>query len=73
MYYIVHGCASLKYEIGSEKQGHEFFVIPEMNKNFILCTDWLKQFGVCIYFDLGSIRIGKSYVKMEDIHISSFA
>ena len=70
----VDGCASLKYEIGREKQEHEFFVVPEMNRNIILGRDWLKQFGVCMYYDLGCIRIGKLYVKMEeDIHISSLA
>ena len=26
----VDGCASLKYEIGREKQEHKFFVVPEM-------------------------------------------
>ena len=36
----------------------------EMNRNIILVKNWLKQFGVCMYYDLGYIRIGKSYVKM---------
>ena len=63
---------SLKSENGSEKKEHEFFVVPEINRNIILGRDWLKQFGVFMYYDLGCIRIGKSYVKMEeDIHISS--
>ena len=45
-----------------------------MNTNIILGRDWLKQFGVHMYYDLGCIRIGKSYVKMkEDTHISSLA
>ena len=45
-----------------------------MNRNIILDRDWLKQFDVCMYYDLDCIRIGKSYVKMEeDIHISSLA
>ena len=61
-------------EIGREKQEHEFFVVLEMNRNIIFCRDWLKQFGVRMYYDLGYISIGKSYVKMEeDIHISSLA
>ena len=65
----VDGCASLKYEIGREKEEHEFFVVPEMNRNIILGRDWLKQFGVCMYY-LGCIKIGKLYVKMEEeIHI----
>ena len=31
----VDGCASLKYEIGREKQEHEFFVVWEMNRNIL--------------------------------------
>ena len=45
------GCASLKYEIGGEKQEHEFFVVPEINRNIILGRGWLKQFGVHMYYD----------------------
>ena len=60
--------------MGREKQEQEFFVVPEMNKNIILDRDWLEHFGVCVYYDLGCIRICKSYVKIEeDIHISSLA
>ena len=45
-----------------------------MKRNITLGRDWLKQFGVCMYYDVGHIRSGKSYVKMEeDIHISSLA
>ena len=45
------------------------FVVPEMNRNIILGRDWLKQFSICMYYDLGCIIIGKSDVKMEeDIH-----
>ena len=45
-----------------------------MNRNITLGRDWLEQFDVNMYYDLGCIRIGKSYVKMEqDIHISSLA
>ena len=51
----------------------KFFVVPEMNRN-ILGRDRFKQFGVNMYYDLGFIRTGKSYVKMEeDTHISSLA
>ena len=28
----VDRCTSLKYEIGREKQEHEFFVVPELNR-----------------------------------------
>ena len=27
-----------------KKQEHEFFVVPDMNRNIILGRDWLKQF-----------------------------
>ena len=70
----VDGCASLKYETGREKQEHEFFVVPGMNRKIIFGRDWLKQFGVCMYYDWVCIRIGKPQVKMEDdMHISSLA
>ena len=43
-----------------------------MNRNIILGREWFKQFGVCMYYDLGCIRIGKSHVEMnEDIQIYS--
>ena len=38
----VDGYASLKCEIGREKQEHEFFVVPQMNRNILLGRDWLK-------------------------------
>jgi hypothetical protein len=39
----------------------------------ILGREWLKQNGVRLYFDLGYLRIDKTYVRLEeDIHISSF-
>ena len=64
----------LKYEIGREKQEHEFFVVSEMNRSIILGCDWLRHFGVQMYYDLGCIRVGKSYIKMEeDMHVSSIA
>ena len=44
-----------------------------LNRNFILGMDLLKDNGdIRIYFDLGMLRIGKTYVKLqEDCHISS--
>ena len=68
----VDGCTLLKYKIDKEKQEHEFFNVPQMNRNIVLGRDWLKRFGVCMYYDLGCIRVGKSYIKLEeDLHISS--
>ena len=67
-------CALLIYEIVNDKEEHEYFVVPEMKRNIILVRDWLKQFVVGMYCDLGCIQIGKSYVKMEEgMHISSLA
>ena len=68
------GCALIEYEIGNDKQEHEFFIVLQMNGNIILGRDCLKQFGVHMYYDLGCIRVGKSYIKLEeDVHISSIA
>ena len=70
----VDGCALIEYEIRMEKQEHEFFIVLQMNKNIILNRDQLKQFGAHMYYDLGCIRVGKSYIKLEkDFHISSIA
>ena len=45
-----------------------------MNRNILLGRDQLKLVGVQMYYDVGCIRIGKSYVKIEeDINISSLA
>ena len=68
------GCALIEYKIGKEKQEHEFFIVPLMNRNIILGRDWFKQFGVHIFYDLGCISVGKSYIILEeDLHISSIA
>ena len=49
-----------------------FCVTDGLNRNFILGMDWLKERGVRIYFDLGMLSTGKTYVKLqEDCHISS--
>ena len=73
-YIDVDGWTSIEYEIGKEKQKYEFFIVPQMNRNIILGRDWLKQFGVCMYYDLECIRVGKSYIKLEDdLYISSIA
>ena len=55
------GCALIGYEIGKEKHEHEFFIVPQMNRNIILGRDWLKQFGMHMYHDIGCIGVGKSY------------
>ena len=68
------GCALIEYETGEGKQEHEFFIVPQMNRNIILGRDWLKQFCVHMYCDPGCIGVSKSYIKLEeDLHISSIA
>ena len=50
----------------------KFYVTDGLNRNFILGRDWLKQNGIRMYFDLGMLRIGRTYVKFEeDCHIAS--
>ena len=68
------GCALIEYEIGKEKQEHEFFIVPQRNGNIVLGRVCLKQFDVHMYYDLGCIKAGKSYIKHEeDLHIFSIA
>ena len=69
----IDGCIDLTFSVGGTEIKQNFYVVREMNRNLILGTDWLRQHGVRIYFDLGCIRIGdKNYVNLEeDIHIAS--
>ena len=51
---------------------HKFYVSDGLNRNFILGRDWLQANGVRLYFDLGCMRIGNTYVSLEnDIHVNS--
>lgn len=68
----VIGSVKIPFRIGGLNVEHTFFVVPNLNSNFILGRDWLTTNGVRIYFDLGCIRIRKTYIPLqEDIHISS--
>ena len=68
----VLGRTTLYFSINGLKMSQNFYVVDTLNKNFILGRDWLKEYGVRLYFDLGMLRIGKTYVKLDDdIHISS--
>ena len=50
----------------------KFYVTDGLNRKFILGRDWLKQNGVRMYFDLGMLRIGRTYAEFEeDCHITS--
>jgi len=68
----VEGSAEIEFKFGKQSLKHKFYIIDGINRNIILGRDWLKQNGVRIYFDLGYLRVGKTYVRLEeDIHISS--
>ena len=70
----VDGCVPSKYEVAREKEEHEFFILPEINGNNILGRNWFTQFDILKYYDLGYMRVGKSYIKFkEDINSSSIA
>ena len=50
----------------------KFYVTDGLNWNFFLGRDWLEQNGVRVYFDLGMLGIGRTYVKFEEeCHIGS--
>ena len=51
---------------------HKIYVVEDVNRSFILGRDWLVKNRVRLYFDLGRLRIGKTFVPMvEAIHIPS--
>lgn len=68
----VIGSADISFQITHLTLRHKFYVVDGMNRNCILGLDFLKQNGVRMYFDLACMRIGKTYVQLEeDIHIAS--
>ena len=68
----IEGCANISFKMGNLTLTHKFYVVNNMNRNMILGREWLKQNGVRLYFDLGYLRIGKTYVRLEeDIYVSS--
>ena len=68
----VRGQIKLEFSIGGKKLSHDFIVVRDMSRNFILGVDFMKENRVRIYFDLRKIRVGDVYVPYEeDIYISS--
>jgi transposase InsO family protein len=66
------GQITLQFTMNGLQLTQKFFVIEDLCRNFILGRDWLTENGVRLYFDLGMLRVGKTYVKLEeDIHISA--
>ena len=58
----VKGSIELNVELGGAKYIQKFYVVTNINRNVILGRDFLTTYGVRLYFDLGCLRIGKSYV-----------
>ena len=68
----VEGYIDLPFTLRKQSLAQKCYIVDGINRNMILGRDFLKQNGARIYFDLGSLRIGKTYVRLEeDIHISS--
>ena len=70
----IKGVTSLNFKVGSQKVRQECVVIKELNRLIILGRDWLRSYGVRVYFDLGAIRLNNELIALEeDIHITSVA
>ena len=68
----VVGCTDINFEMRGLKMTQKFYIVKDLNRNFILGRDWLTENRVRLYFDLGCLRVGKTYVPLEeDIHIAS--
>ena len=70
----IKGETSLNFKVGSQKVRQDCVVIKELNRLIILGRDWLRSYGVRVYFDLGAIRLNNELIALEeDIHITSVA
>ena len=68
----VMGRVNLTFKMNGLSLTHKFYVTSGLNRNFILGRDWLTENGVRLYFDLGCLRVKKTYVQLQnDIHICS--
>ena len=69
---LVDGSINITIEIRGIKTNQIFYVVKNLNRNLILGRDWLKQNGVRLYYDLGCLRIGQTYIPLEeDAHVAS--
>ena len=68
----VVGKTELKFQLGDKTSTHSFVVVSDLNRNLILGNDWLEKNGEIIYFNLMKLRVGSTYIPLEeDIHICS--
>ena len=69
---MVDGSINVTLEIRGVKINQTLFVVRNLNRSLILGRDWLKTNGVRPYYDLGCLRIGHTYIPLEeDIHIAT--
>ena len=60
------------FKLGTTTLSHKFYVVSNINRNFILGRDWLRQQGVRLYFDLGCLTVNNEYISfVPDAHIAN--
>lgn len=66
------GQINLSFTMNGLPLTQNFLVTKGLTRNFILGKNWLKANGVRLYFDLGLLRVGNTYIKLEeDAHVST--
>lgn len=69
---VIHGYVNLPFQIGSSHLIYKFYVVSNINRNFILGRNWLHSYGVRLYYDNDCLRINNEYIPLvQDVHISS--
>ena len=69
---MVDGSINVTLDIRGVKINQKLYVVRNLNRSLILGRDWLKTNGVRLYYDLGCLRIGHTYIPLEeDIHIAT--
>ena len=69
---IVDGSINVTLDIRGVRINQTLFVVRNLNRSLIFGRDWLKTNGVRLYYDLGCLRIGQTYIPLEeDIHIAT--
>ena len=63
---VVDGSIELQIEIGGVKVNQKFYVVQNINRNIILGRDFLREKGICLYYDLNCLGINNLYVPLED-------
>ena len=61
----VAGQVTLEFKIGAKKFSHTFIIVRDLERPFLIGTDFMQKHGVRIYFDLKKVRVGDVYVPYE--------